>query len=105
VPDPGWQEAYDALLDDVAATVAGVPHLDLTVEVITHRFTPRSREVLLGWYPRTRLEMDPAARATKRGEHGNLEHVHRPEVMAALRAWFEAALAERLPTARLLYST
>ncbi|SDQ50439.1 radical SAM protein [Quadrisphaera sp. DSM 44207] len=105
VPEPGWQERYGALLDDVAAATADVPDLDLTVEVITHRFTPRSREVLLGWYPRTQLEMDPEQRALKRGKHGSTKHVHRPEVMAQLRTWFQDALAERLPAARLLYFT
>jgi spore photoproduct lyase len=105
VPAPGWQERYGALLDDVAAATAGVPGLDLTTEVITHRFTPKSREVLLGWYPRTQLEMDPAQRATKRGKYGSLKHVYRPEVMGEVRGWFTAALADRLPAARLLYFT
>ena len=38
-----------------------MPDLDLTAELITHRFTPGSKEVLLGWYPRTQLEMDEKA--------------------------------------------
>ena len=40
-----------------------MPGLDLTVECITHRFTPNSKQVLEGWYPRTKLEMDPDARS------------------------------------------
>ncbi len=105
VPDPGWEERYGQLLDDVAAATAGVPDLDLTTEVITHRFTPKSREVLLGWYPRTQLEMDPAQRATKRGKYGNVKHVYPAETMTALRTWFATEVAERLPTARQLYLT
>ena len=27
--------------------------------MITHRFTPKSKDVLLSWYPRTKLEMKP----------------------------------------------
>ena len=42
------------------------PDLDLTAEIITHRFTPGSKEVLLGWYPRTKLEMDEERRSQKR---------------------------------------
>src|SRR4051794_22155265 len=56
-------------------------------------------------YPRTRLEMDEAARTTKRGKFGSVKHVYPRATMAELRGWFEAALAERLPQARLLYWT
>jgi len=105
VPAPGWQERYGQLLDDVAAATADLPALDLTTEVITHRFTPKSRGVLLGWYPGTQLEMDPEQRATKRGKHGNLKHVYRPEQMAAMRSWFAAEIADRLPRTQQLYFT
>ena len=39
----------------MAAVLAGVPELDLTVELITQRFTEASRAVLLSWYPQTKL--------------------------------------------------
>ncbi len=105
IPAPGWQERYGQLLDDVAAATADVPDLDLTTEVITHRFTPKSREQLLDWYPRTQLEMDPEQRATKRGKYGSTKHVYRAETMAEVRAWFAEATAERLPSAQQLYFT
>ncbi|SET69911.1 SPL family radical SAM protein [Geodermatophilus poikilotrophus] len=103
MPVGGWREEYGALLDAVAAALpAGA---DLTVECITHRFTPGSKETLLDWYPRTKLDMDEARRTTKRGKYGSVKHVYRRETMAELRGWFEAALAERLPQAQLLYWT
>ncbi|WP_205687375.1 SPL family radical SAM protein [Cellulomonas endophytica] len=105
IPGPGWQDAYGALLDDVASALADVPDPDLTAEVITHRFTPKSREVLLGWYPRTQLEMDPAQRATKRGKYASIKHVYTAPVMTEVRSWFERELDRRLSTARLLYFT
>ena len=82
---PDWREHYGHLLDLVAAAVDGVPGLDLTAELITHRFTPGSRDVLLGWYPRTRLEMDTGRRAAKRGKYGALKYVYPKPVMAELR--------------------
>ncbi|MEJ5914445.1 SPL family radical SAM protein [Pseudokineococcus sp. 1T1Z-3] len=105
MPVEGWREQYGALLDDVAAATADVAGLDLTAELITHRFTPRSKEVLQGWYPRTALEMDEDARRQKRGKFGAVKHVYPAPVMRELRDWFEAALAERLPAARYLYWT
>jgi spore photoproduct lyase len=102
---PGWREGYGALLDDVAAALAGVPDLDLTTEIITHRFTPSSKEVLLGWYPQTRLEMDEDARTQKRSKFGGVKYVYPKATMAQLRSWFTTELTRRLPSAQLLYWT
>jgi spore photoproduct lyase len=105
MPVPDWRAEYGTLLDLVAAAVDGVPSLDLTAELITHRFTPGSKEVLLGWYPRTQLDMDESRRTTKRGRYGAVKHVYPKDVMAELRGWFEGAIAERLPSCRVLYWT
>ena len=46
MPVDSWKSAYDDLLADVAQELADVVALDLTVELITHRFTARSKEIL-----------------------------------------------------------
>jgi spore photoproduct lyase len=105
MPIPDWQEGYGSLLDEVAAAVSDVPDLDLTVECITHRFTETSKDVLLGWYPRTRLEMDESERTRKFGKYGAAKYVYPKELMAELRSWFGGAVARTLPNAQLLYWT
>ena len=62
-----------------------MPDLDLTAELITHRFTPGSKEVLLGWYPRTRLEMDEEVAHRKHGKFGAVKYVYPRELMTELR--------------------
>ena len=103
MPVDGWREEYGALLDGIAAALP--TGTDLTVECITHRFTPGSKATLTDWYPRTKLEMDESRRTTKRGKFGAVKHVYPKDTMGELRNWFEGAVAERLPTARLLYWT
>jgi len=105
MPVPDWQESYGRLLDDVAAATHDVPDLDLTVEIITHRFTPGSKDMLLGWYPRTKLEMDEEQRSQKRTKFGGVKYVYPREVMAEMRSWFTDAVATRLLGAPLLYWT
>jgi spore photoproduct lyase len=105
MPLPDWRTHYGRLLDDVAAAIDGVPGLDLTAELITHRFTPGSKEVLLGWYPRTRLDMNEESRSRKQGKFGATKYVYPPAVMTELRTWFESAIADRLPSCRILYWT
>ncbi|WET81682.1 radical SAM protein [Amycolatopsis sp. QT-25] len=105
MPVEGWQDGYGAMLDAAAAELDGVPGLDLTVECITHRFTPGSRDVLTAWYPRTKLEMDPEQRSRKFGKYGSVKYVYQRDDMHKLRTWFDTALQERLPRARALYWT
>jgi spore photoproduct lyase len=105
MPVEDWRGHYGKLLDLVEQAIDGVPALDLTAELITHRFTPGSKEVLLGWYPRTRLEMDEDRRATKRGKFGSVKHVYPQDVMAELRSWFADRIAAQLPQCRVLYWT
>ncbi len=102
---PDWQAAYGQLFADVAAALDGVPGLDLTAELITHRFTPKSKAVLDGWYPGSALEMDEALRARKFTKFGSVKYVFPKEHMTEMRATIEASLAQRLPAARLLYWT
>jgi spore photoproduct lyase len=101
----GWEQAYGQLIADAAAALNEVPGLDLTVELITHRFTPGSKAVLDSWYPGSALQMDPDARATKRTKFGSVKHVYDADTMKALRRFFEAEIAAALPSARILYWT
>ena len=105
MPIPGWQESYARMLADVARALDGVGDLDLTAEIITHRFTPTSKDVLLDWYPRTQLEMDERARTQKRSKFGGVKYVYPRETMTDMRSWFTDELARILPAARLLYWT
>lgn len=103
MPIEGWQEHYSRLLDDAQAAL-DFP-CDLTFELISHRFTPGSKDVLLGWYPNTGLEMDERARSIKRNKFGGQKYVYPPITMKQLRMFFEAAIAQRFPRAEILYWT
>jgi spore photoproduct lyase len=105
MPIPGWRDAYGALLRDVAAALADVPDVDLTVECITHRFTEKSKDVLLGWYPNTKLDLGESERTRKFGKFGSAKYVYPKPVMNELRSWFDDELAATLPEARTLYWT
>ena len=105
MPIEGWEEHYGRLLDDAATALRAAASLDLTVELITHRFTPGSKEVLLDWYPGTSLEMDEATRARKTTKFGSLKYVYTSTVMKEMRSFLERRVAEALPAARILYWT
>jgi spore photoproduct lyase len=102
---PDWAAEYDRLFADVAVALNGVPGVDLTAELITHRFTPKSKGVLTGWYPGSPLEMDEAVRAKKMTKFGSVKWVFQKVEMAEMRAAIEGSLRAHLPQARALYWT
>ncbi|MGE7413920.1 radical SAM protein [Methylobacterium tarhaniae] len=105
LPVPDWREAYADLFTRAAAALDGVEDLDLTAELITHRFTPGSKEVLEGWYPGSDLPMREDERSRKLTKFGSVKYVFPAELMREMRACLTQALAERLPAARVLYWT
>lgn len=105
LPVEEWREAYDALLRDAAEVLADVREPDLTVELITHRFTPGSKTVLEGWYPGSDLPMREAERTRKLTKFGSVKYVFPGDLMKTMRAHLTERIAVRLPTARILYWT
>ena len=105
VADQGWRDGYSALFEAAAAATAGVDDLDLTVELITHRFTASSKRVLTGWYPNTQLDMDQQVRTVKRTRFRGQKFVYPKPVMTQLRDFLTARAAELLPSAQILYFT
>ena len=105
MPVEDWREHYAALIEGAAQALSRVNRPDVTAELITHRFTPGSKEVLLGWYPATSLEMDERVRAQKRTKFGSVKYVYPAALMREMREALEGMLAKALPDARLLYWT
>ena len=105
MPVPEWRQQYTDLLTAVAAAVEGVDNLDLTAELITHRFTPGSKEVLISWYPKTTLDLREEARSEKRTKFGGFKYVYPKDAMGEMRSFFETTVAGLLPSTRILYWT
>lgn len=83
----------------------GIYKLDITAELITHRFTPGSKEVLLSWYPRTTLDLREDMRAEKRTKFGGFKCLYPKDAMGEMRTFFQRKIAVWLPNVRILYWT
>lgn len=103
MPIPGWQEEYSGLFDQVKQNLP-FP-VDLTFELITHRFTPGSKEVLSGWYPNTSLEMDESQRTHKINKFGGTKYVYKKDIMTEMKNFFYNEIEARFPQASILYWT
>lgn len=103
MPVDDWETHYAALLDDAQAAIGFAA--DVTFELITHRFTPGSKDVLKTWYPNSPLEMTESSRAEKRNKYGGVKYVYPADTMKTLRAFFMREIAARFPQGRILYWT
>jgi len=103
MPIEDWEQHYTQLLDEAQTAVGFAP--DLTFELITHRFTPGSKEVLQSWYPKTSLDMTEETRVERRNKFGGIKYVYPKDTMTALRRFFEAEITRRFPQGRILYWT
>jgi spore photoproduct lyase len=98
-----WELHYTQLFDSINAALDF--DCDLTFELISHRFTPGSKQVLQTWYPQSKLDMDEEKRTVKHNKFGGTKYVYDSNTMKTLRRFFERQIQERYPTARLLYWT
>ena len=103
MPIDDWQEHYTQLLDQIEEALDF--DCDLTFELISHRFTPKSKTVLQSWYPKTKLDLDEEKRSLKRNKFGGVKYVYDSDTMKILRHFFESEIAKRFPQGRILYWT
>ncbi|WP_207429388.1 spore photoproduct lyase family protein [Pedobacter sp. SYSU D00535] len=103
MPIPNWEQEYGRLFNELAEAL-DFP-CDLTFELITHRFTPGSKDILLKWYPNTSLEMDEQLRIVKRNKFGGVKYVYPKLMMNDLKTFFNREIGSLFPSAKILYWT
>ena len=103
MPIEDWEDHYSQLFDQIEAAIDF--DCDLTFELISHRFTPGSKEVLQSWYPNSKLDLDETGRVIKRNKFGGVKYVYDSDTMKQLKQFFERQIAQRFPQAKILYWT
>ena len=103
MPAGDWRRQYALLFNQVEDTLGEVG--DLTFELITHRFTPSSKDQLLQWYPKTKLDLDESTRANKRNKFGGVKFVYARDQMTEMKDWFTRQIERRFESGRVLYWT
>ena len=98
-----WQQHYSNLFELIAQTLD--IDCDLTFELITHRFTPKSKEVLKTWYPNSKLDLESDNRSQKRNKFGGVKYVYHKDTMTELKEFIEAQIESKFPQAEILYWT
>jgi spore photoproduct lyase len=79
--------------------------VDLTFELIMHRFTPGSKKVLTEWYPNTSLDLNEEGRDVKRNKFGGTKYVYTKENMREMKEFFYSEIQQQFPESKILYWT
>ena len=98
-----WQLHYTQLFDLISKTLD--LECDLTFELITHRFTPKSKEVLQTWYPNSKLDLNEDNRTSKRNKFGGVKYVYPRDTMTELKEFIQTEIDTRFAQAEILYWT
>ncbi|MEM7595181.1 MAG: spore photoproduct lyase family protein [Cyanobacteria bacterium P01_A01_bin.83] len=98
-----WQHQYHKLFDLIEQTLD--LECDLTFELITHRFTPKSKQVLQTWYPQSKLDLNEDNRNQKRNKFGGVKYVYDRDTMSQLREFITKEIEMRFANAKILYWT
>jgi spore photoproduct lyase len=103
MPIEDWEDHYTQLFAQISEALDF--DCNLTFELISHRFTPGSKEVLQTWYPHSKLDLDETGRVIKRNKFGGIKYVYDRDTMKTLRHFFEGQISHRFPNAQILYWT
>ena len=98
-----WRDRYNSLFDKIERAMN--LECDLTFELITHRFTPKSKEVLQTWYPKSKLDLTEENRSQKRNKFGGVKYVYEKDTMSELKEFIQTEIETRFPNAKILYWT
>ena len=89
----GWREEYQQLLLSLRDRLPKqLPH-PLTFEIISHRYTPRAKEVINDVFPDNVLPMSEEDRSYQYGQFGYGKFVYPKEQLSEISAFFQKEIA------------
>lgn len=98
---PGWQKDYEELLIKIKKETGS--SINMTFELINHRFTARAKNLINEIFPENDLPMEEKDRKFKYGQFGYGKYVYPPETMSMLKGWFNDKVKELFSNAQIEY--
>lgn len=99
----GWQDGYMELITKLHNRLKDIEIVDLTFELIQHRFTKVAKNTILKRYPKTKLDMEEEDRQLKWGRYGRFKYVYKAETVEEFQELFQQVIQEHFPKARIEY--
>lgn len=98
-----WQKEYQEVMYKLKdALPPNYPH-PLFFEVITHRYTPKAKELIEAIFPESTLPMDEEERTYKYGQFGYGKYTYKKEDIREVKTFFQKELNEVFPSCEVKY--
>ena len=72
-------------------------------EVISHRYTPRAKNVIMEVFPENTLPMDNEQRKYKDGQFGYGKYIYNKDELADMKEFFQKEISEIFPESEVKY--
>lgn len=97
----GWEEEYRDMLAQLKKMFGTGENI--TLELITHRFTKKAKSNILEVFPATTLPMTEKDRKYKYGQFGYGKYVYQQETMGQIKTFMSEIIAQSIPLAETEY--
>ena len=98
-----WEEEYELLLQNLAQRILEKIEHQIYFEVISHRYTPRAKNLISELFPESTLPMKDEERKYKYGQFGYGKYVYTKEDMQRIRTFFQENLPKYFPECEIKY--
>ncbi len=99
----GWEQAYQDMFEELRERLNIHRNNRISFEIISHRFTARAKNTILGVNPSSSLPMDERERKYKYGQFGYGKYVYQPEQMKSIQNYFSQAVPAFFPESSIDY--
>lgn len=92
-----WQDDYKNLLLELKDIIPKNTSYPVTFEVISHRYTPRAKNIITKIFPDTKLPMEDEERTYKYGQFGYGKYTYRKEEVEEIKSFFKKEIPAVFP--------
>lgn len=99
----GWKKEYEELMKELAEALPdSLPHR-LFFEVISHRYTPKAKDLIKEIFPTSTLPMNDEERKYKYGQFGYGKYVYTKEDLQDIKQFFQEKLVQYFKECEIKY--
>ena len=92
-----WQNDYRNMLEQLKDVLPKKTVYPVTFEVISHRYTPRAKDIITKIFPDTKLPMDNEERTYKYGQFGYGKYLYQKEELEKIKSFFQEVIPAIFP--------
>jgi spore photoproduct lyase len=92
-----WQNDYRNMLEQLKDVLPKKTAYPVTFEVISHRYTPRAKDIITKIFPGTKLPMEDEERTYKYGQFGYGKYIYQKEELDKIKSFFQEVIPTIFP--------